>query len=435
MNSDCWNIKLFSNNGKHYFYSANTNNVFSIPSGLYNEMQAIMSGHHVEISEDLRHLIGLGYIKSRIKKVTIPMAQYWKTAIMTKCNQIILEVTQTCNLKCRYCNFASGDNKLNRSHKNISMDITTAKVAIDFAIMHGMDSPSLLISFYGGEPFLNFQLIKETASYTREIPPAKRISFSMTSNLTIMNEEIAHFLIDNQVDLLVSLDGPESIHDSHRRFQSNGEGTFKTVFDNLLYLRNQSESYFNSRVSFNAVQLPFEDSGTIKEFFSQVLKCNAEQYRIVNADLSYIDYWQKEGDSSHQEIDPEFQTALQNQGRVESLYYKAGQCTPGVNRVFVNTVGDLFPCEKMNTSNSFGKIGSIFTGYDENALTRLSNLSNTIGRGNCRNCWAIRLCSICAGNCDCDGQNIEEYGHQYCNMKKKMILSQLTRFVEENKNK
>lgn len=133
----------------------------------------------------------------------------------------IFGVTENCNLKCVYCQVGS-DRKKKQKH----MSKETARKSVDIAI----ESPSnfLAFEFQGGEPLINFEVIKEIVTYSKSKDTSKSIEFRLVTNLTLMNDEIFRFIKDNGINISVSLDGDERLHNINRPYK-NGRGSFKNV--------------------------------------------------------------------------------------------------------------------------------------------------------------------------------------------------------------
>ena len=133
----------------------------------------------------------------------------------------IFVVTTACNQKCIYCQANNG-----KDFTPITMSKETAEKAVDIALQ----SPSRFLNFefQGGEPLLNFEIIKHIISYAEANKGKHEITYNIVTNLTLITDEILEYFVQNKVDISTSLDGPEFVHNSNRPFQ-NGQGTFETV--------------------------------------------------------------------------------------------------------------------------------------------------------------------------------------------------------------
>lgn len=165
-------------------------------------------------------------------------------------HQLILQVTQNCNLRCKYCVYSGS--YVNRIHTKKRMSIETAKKAIDFYHKHNSNLETALISFYGGEQLLEIKLIHEIIIYANEVFKGKSIKYNMTTNATLLNDEIVRFLYENDISLTISLDGPQAIQDNSRVFAESGKGTFDVIMKKLDYIKENYPDYMDN-ISFNAV--------------------------------------------------------------------------------------------------------------------------------------------------------------------------------------
>ncbi|MDR0810811.1 MAG: hypothetical protein LBN23_00820, partial [Paludibacter sp.] len=200
-----------------------------------------------------------------------------------------LEVTENCNLRCKYCLFAREENGITRKHTFCNMDIYTAKKAIDFYFnfytsqllkipedkqekIASISPPRL--SWWGGEPFLAFDIIKESKQYFESLNWGKfgiklgTLTYITVSNLTIMNDEIATFLANNNVLLSVSLDGGKQENDLNRVL-ANGKGTFDIVIANLDFLIEKYPEYAKEKI---IIQSVFAENIDIEKSYDFVKK-------------------------------------------------------------------------------------------------------------------------------------------------------------------
>ena len=144
----------------------------------------------------------------------------------------IFAVTNKCNLDCVYCQAHSSDSSLNQS-----MTAETGRKAVAFA----MQSPNknLTFEFQGGEPLLNFEVVKEMIEYSKKINRDKIIQYTIVTNLVHLNEKKLQYLTENSVSICTSLDGPENVHNHNRPFRSNGLGSYNDVVAKILSLKQR----------------------------------------------------------------------------------------------------------------------------------------------------------------------------------------------------
>lgn len=261
-------IKCFQTPKQKYFYDRHLNSVVGVTEEEFKVLQKIEQTGKFSGKNDLKRLTDRGLLKeSIVKKIEHPDSLDLKYFSEHKINDLILQVTQQCNLRCKYCSY-SGLYK-NRIHSSERMDFTIAKKAIDFYIKRSREAEKLCLSFYGGEPLLEYPLIQKCVSYILEIKGEQPIRFVLTTNGTLLTEEKFEFFIKNNFSIMVSLDGEKESHDVNRKFMS-GTGSFDTVMENLEKLRKYDETYYRENVIFNCVISTSTDLKKTYTFFSDI---------------------------------------------------------------------------------------------------------------------------------------------------------------------
>ena len=256
----------------HYFYETNRNEILRISPTLYNYLYALQ--HNLTSSsvdkptlDEYEGLVNAGYLSgSRISSVRHSMTDQVEELLSRKIDKLTLQVTQNCNLRCSYCIYSYDSNHDQRSHSQKSMTLQTAKKAVDFYYDHSVDSSNAAISFYGGEPLLQFPLIKEIVAYAEALFSGKNIVFSITTNATLLTEEIARFLCEHNFHILLSIDGPKAIHDKNRK-TVDGHGSFEKVIQGLKIIRNTYPESMLSDIMVSMVISPQESYRSYKELF------------------------------------------------------------------------------------------------------------------------------------------------------------------------
>lgn len=297
------------------------------------------------------------------------------------------------------------------------MDFETAKKAVDFYAQHSVDAQEKAIGFYGGEPLLNFEVIKRVINYANSVFRGQEIIYSITTNGTLFTDEIIEFFVKNNVKITVSLDGPKKIHDLNRKFKS-GKGSFDIVLNNLNKLK---KAYKESPFSISMVIDPDNNYDDIIKIFGEpVLKNINTIFSIVEENettkpysddfyakferdlfLGYVSYFRDEEKKINNKIIAQEIAQLNNiddSFKTRILFEKtapAGPCIPGKMRLFIDCYGNLFPCERVSETAKDMKIGTIDTGFDIDKINKLLNISKLTEEA-CKTCWAFSLCSVCA---------------------------------------
>ena len=418
---------LYSTPFGHYFYETNRNEILRISSGLYRYIDDLQKGESLSynpdetIRQEFAELFEAGYFSpARIKTVRHTMTDQVEDLLDRKVDKITLQVTQNCNLRCSYCIYSSDSNFDQRSHSQKVMSLKTAKKSIDFYYDHSIDSKSAAISFYGGEPLLQFELIKDVVTYAESKFRGKNLIFSITTNGTLITEGIAKFLCDHNFHILISIDGPKKIHDANRK-TAGGYGSFNEAMRGLQIIRNtypenmladimlsmvispqgkyqDYKALFNEDL-FSGINLTYSFVEENSEFVYPSVENYFEDY-YYDLFLEYF-YWFRgihdvhvntitETDISHTKYTLDnFKTSIL--GTVGS---PNGPCIPGKMRLFVNCDEELYPCERVNEDNCM-KIGSLDAGFDFDKVKAILNISS-LSPQKCVNCWAFSKCNICA---------------------------------------
>lgn len=358
------------------------------------------------------------------------------------CEQIIIELTGNCNLRCKYCiynDFYEGNRNFNTSN----IDFETARKAIDFAHAH-RDPQHFAVTFYGGEPLLNFPVMKQCINYCLENFSNENLSFSFTTNLTLMSAEIAEYVAQvPNMSILASMDGPEEIHNM-ARVHYNGSGSFQDAFRGLKLLSAAINKYGKAKLAFNAVLMPpytAERFDKINSFFESLsflpeqTKVRASYPTEGTVSESYIKELHRLGLTVEEEItwtqwsrqkaDVNTSSAskrnLYSDILIDSLarihnralyeqpfqhFYRNGCCFPGKRRLYVCTDGSYRVCERVGNAPTIGNVDS---GIDVEAiLAKYIEEYDEKSLIDCANCWAVNLCDVCYASCyDENGINIE----------------------------
>lgn len=419
----------------HYFYDVNTSAIVSVDEETYLMLEDVQNGgvDFADISQNakIRVLFGDGLLSSkRIQRIKHPMSDRYEHLLENNVGYIILQVTQRCNFRCEYCVY-SESHIANRSHSNRDMSIDVAKKAIDFLVEHSRGVEEIELGFYGGEPLLRYDFIKECMAYARARAFGKSVRFFITTNGSLLTKEIAQDFIGHNGNITVSLDGPPDVHDKHRTW-ARGSGTFETIFKNLESIKAECPECFD-KISYNAVLNPENDLCAVNNIFDyELFKDSAFQFAPVNsygaepADYSeYIETFVYEY----------FKATLHKMGRIKNpahinnvllhrldtvrgLFkrfsertdelpdemHHSGPCIPGITRLFADVNGNFLPCERVNENSNCMIIGNVDEGFDYDKAYSLLNIGELTADA-CKSCWAVRLCTSCCRFCD-DGDKL-----------------------------
>lgn len=424
-------IYLFKTIHSPYCYDTNRNEILPISPELYGYLRQILRRAEApELSaegrNELEALREQGYLSdNRVAEVRHPNSPWIQTKVDRHIQQLLLQVTQNCNLRCSYCYYTVAS-KRQRGHSGKRMSWETAKAAIDYFWAHSVDTGSVILSFYGGEPLLEPELIGRCMDYASNLFEGKPIRFTMTTNATMLTRPILELLKQYHVQLMISLDGPRAINDKNRKFQADqGRSVYDAVMENLSLIASEYAEELPG-VSINMVLDPSTNYSETQRFFREnqtLLSHFSISTSLVDDDLSELEHPYSEDFvrnynyevflgllANLHRVDPErlnpvargfaasnseLTRLMQPIRRLPHTMSPGGPCIAGEHRLFVSCDGDFFPCEKVSELSKPMRIGSLREGPDLDHILGLVNVAE-LTAGECRECWAFRLCSSCA---------------------------------------
>ncbi len=438
---------LSSPNGK-YIYDVNTNEVVSVSEKVYQALISILRKEKFELDADIQQEMELikdmGYLSDKkVEVIEHPTLPFLKTYLDRKVQKMTIQITQGCNLRCTYCVYSDTENEKQRSHSSKHMSYDMAKQAVDFLLNHSIDCEKVNIGFYGGEPLLEFELIKKIVLYAEQVFVGKELDFSITSNGTLLTDEVIEFFIKHNVQLMISIDGPPEIHNSSRKFAKDGSGSFEVILHNLEKLKLKYPDYIE-KTSISMVVNPQNDYSCINSLFVnyEIFKDMHPTPTIIDDTYStekttfcdnfiehrnyqvFLAFLGKLGRIDKKHISPIAQqeverldTKIDRMHNYKSLPGKAapsGPCIPGQLRLFINVDGVFYPCERVSETSNVMQIGNLYDGFNYDKVADLLNIGS-ITTNECRNCWAFRHCSLCGKYADGGDKFSGELKLTHCN--------------------
>lgn len=411
-------IELFPDNGK--------DEIVRLLSDRYSAQEIDEAFSRIKTLSQDHNLFSPGPLRQRVGRVR-------REDIVEQLSQgagiLTLEVTEACNMRCRYCIF-SGEYEYSRPHGHQSMLLSTAKAAIDFHLAKNEMAESLSIGFYGGEPLLEFDLIKECCEYVRSCERKRETKrgtlFSLTTNGTLLTDERIDFFIENDFALTISIDGPREIHDQYRVFP-NGSGSFAPVFEGIQRIYEKDQEYFQRRMLFNCVIAPSSNFVLLQQFFDQHSHLFGGKLSLASVSPGHPTFFKQyptypNRDRDFTTLHEQYCIAHVNGETTGETFYnsfirqlfeqdylfiarrfvfdegkeelnRVNVCVPGQRKVFVDVNGRLHICERMNRHFP---IGDVWSGYDVDRITALFNEFNGLMNSDeCKNCWAVHFCPLC----------------------------------------
>ena len=337
---------------------------------------------------------------------------------------LIFELTEKCNLQCKYCIY--GEMYTVFSSKKEEMTFEISKSVIDYfvSLSHPNRKNQQTISFYGGEPLLQFELIKKIVEYTQKIDTISYL-YTITTNGLLLGKYYKQ-LINWGVRILVSLDGDK--YSSQYRVSKTGKESFNRVYNGLMKIKKEYPIYFRDMVDFNSVMhdknpldrlLPF-----MKKEFNKIPQCavlspayvnqeHAEEFKeMANNDFAEIKDCDKLSMEYIYRSKPQIMAILSfmnsfsgytfsdfeqlfSVGQIEH-YVPSGTCVPCSSRLLISANGILYPCERIGYMNSLGNVqpnGKVR--IDVNSISTYYNSLYDRIRIKCSNCYNVYNCSNC----------------------------------------
>jgi uncharacterized protein len=325
--------------------------------------------------------------------------------------RIVLNTTNQCNLACTYCYEYSADKISQTEGKPKFMTAEIAQASIDMLIKESADRPSIHVTFFGGETLLNFMMLKSTIGYAQRkcAEVGKHVEFSLTTNATLLTEEIIDFLAENKVGITISIDGDKELNDKMRIFH-DGKGSYDTIVPRIkMLLGRHKTNSIGARVTLTSGVLHVR---RIYEHLTQEVGFHAVGFSpaTANPERLYSIGETKMGNvlEGFEDLAWEYRdwaVAGRQHGftnvndtlkELNSGMSKAYPCGAGLGLLGVGTAGDVSLCHRFVDSDT-GKMGHVKNGgVDHEARDEFLNTHHIGARYDCHTCWAR---PVCAGGC------------------------------------
>ena len=360
-----------------------------------------------------------------------PMAGTLKARSGNIVKALCLHVAHSCNLNCAYC-FAS-QGKYHGERALMSFEV--GKRALDFLIENSGSRRNLEVDFFGGEPLMNWQVVKDLVAYARSIEKekGKNFRFTLTTNGMLIDEDVIDFANREMSNVVLSLDGRKEIHDA-TRVDYAGNGSYERIvpkFQKLVTARGNKNYYMRGTFThanpdftkdvFHMADLGFtelsmepvvcapDDPAALTAEDREIVK---EQYEILAKDML----------RRKQEGHPiTFYHYMLDLTAGPCIYKRISGCGSGTEYMAVTPWGDLYPCHQFVGEEKF-KLGDIWQGVTNEPLREQFRACNAYAREECRDCWAKLYCSGgCAANAYHATGHIEGVYEPGCDLFKKRI--------------
>ena len=327
-----------------------------------------------------------------------------KTVVKALC----MHVAHDCNLSCKYCFAGEGEYHGERG----LMSFEVGKKALDFLIENSGSRVNLEVDFFGGEPLLNWKVVKQLVEYgrSREKEANKKFRFTLTTNGVLLNDEIMEYCNKEMGNVVLSIDGRKDVHDHMRPFP-NGKGSYDLIlpkFKKFAESRNQTNYYVRGtfthfNTDFAADVLHMADLGFKQISIEPVVAPATESYAITEEDVPVI--------CEQYDILAKEMLKREKEGRGFTffhfmidltggpcVYKRLSGCGSGGEYLAVTPEGDLYPCHQFVGMDGF-KIGDVWTGVTGTELKKQFLKCNVYSKKECSECFSRFYCSGgCAAN-------------------------------------
>lgn len=344
---------------------------------------------------------------------------------------LCLHVAHTCNLNCSYCFASQGKYQGEKA----LMSFEVGKAALDFLVKNSGTRKNLEVDFFGGEPLMNWQVVKDLVAYARSIEKEhnKNFRFTLTTNGMLLDDEVTEFCNREMDNVVLSLDGRQKVHD-HLRRDYQGRGSYEIIVPKFLdFVKKRGDknyymrgTYTHNNVDFTNDIFHMADLGFSELSMEPVVCAPTDPYALTEADLPEL--------FRQYEILADEMIKRDEEGRGFTFYHymidlangpciykRISGCGSGTEYMAVTPQGDFYPCHQFVGDEKY-LMGNVWDGVTNTDLREKFRKCNVYSRPECKDCWAKLYCSGgCAANAyhaTGDINGIYEYG---CELFKKRM--------------
>ena len=449
-------VHLYKNNGYNMVLDVNSGSIHVVDDVVYDVLELLNEaedrrkeeGFRQEITDKMLAKYGDDITAEDMKDVfedldeleengTLFTVDVYKEGVIdfkkrqTVVKALCLHIAHDCNLACRYCFAGEGEYKGDRS----LMSLEVGKKALDFLVANSGNRRNLEVDFFGGEPLMNFDVVKELVAYGRELEKThdKHFRFTLTTNGVLLRDDVIEFANKEMDNIVLSIDGRKDVHDHMRPFK-NGKGSYDFILDKFKKVaesRNQQKYYVRGtfthyNLDFVKDVLSLADEGFEQISVEPVVAGPEEPYAIREEDIPQI----CEG---YDELAKEM-LKRKKEGRGFNffhymidlsggpcVYKRLSGCGSGTEYLAVTPWGDLYPCHQFVGEEEFC-LGNVDDGIVNTDMRDTFKLCNVYAKEECRNCFAKFYCSGgCAANAYHCHQDINKPYEIGCELQRKRV--------------
>ena len=321
---------------------------------------------------------------------------------------LCLHIAHDCNLACQYCFAEEGEYHGRRA----LMSFEVGKKALDFLVANSGNRVNLEVDFFGGEPLMNWQVVKDLVAYGRSLeePHNKKFRFTLTTNGVLLNDEVLEFANKEMANIVLSIDGRKEVHDKMRPFRG-GQGSYDMIvpkFQKVAESRDQMNYYVRGtfthhNLDFSQDVLHLADLGFQQISVEPVVAPPQEDYAIREEDLPFL----------KEEYDRLAKAILERREKGQKFNFfhfmidlqggpcvakRLSGCGSGTEYLAVTPWGDFYPCHQFVGQEKF-LMGNVDTGIVNKEIMDEFKCCNVYAKDACKKCFAKFYCSGgCAAN-------------------------------------
>ncbi len=405
-------IYTFSTLGRNIVYDTQTESIlavdplaFHIIEQIGDDKSTIVASLKNEYSveaieetyEEIMQLVEDG-ILSLTEEISIGEITYPKPVIKAMC----LHISHDCDLRCKYCFASQGDFHGDR----LLMSEETGRKALEFLVENSGNRRNLEVDFFGGEPLMNFDVVKTLTLYGQELNEKydKNIRFTITTNGLLLDDEKIDFINEHMVNVVMSLDGREQVHDRMRP-TVNGKGSYEIVknnFKRLLEKRGDKDSYIRGtftkyNLDIDKDVLHYFDEGFQSVSMEPVVTDESLDYAIQKEDIpEVLDAYERLAVAykkrKDENPDLQFFHFMVDLTDGPCLAKKRSGCGAGVEYVAITPLGEIYPCHQFVGEEDF-ILGTLDSGIVNTAITESFAKARVDEKEACQSCWNQNFCS------------------------------------------
>jgi uncharacterized protein len=451
-------IHCYKLDGKNIILDVNSGSVHDADELTYDLLSSLEPPFTPELSEEIYSKLSRFYTREEISECYDEIrklifddllyssdiyAEYAAKSVPSPLKAMCLLIAEDCNLRCEYC-FAEGGDYGKGVRGLMSLD--TAKTAIDFLITHSYGRDNLEVDFFGGEPLLNWDVVKETVKYGREQEKLhnKNFRFTITTNGVLLDDEKIDFINAEMSNVVLSLDGRKNIHD-RMRISFDGEGSYDAVIDKfkkLVKKRGGKDYYIRGTFTKHNLDFSKDVLAIYNEGFTQI----SVEPVIAPADKSYA-ITEKELPAIFSEYEKLSKIIINNhrsdEPRMNFFHFSVDLwngpcvikrlrgCGCGNEYCAVSPDGTIYPCHQFSGVDRY-RMGNVHHNTFDFELKNEFASANVMTKPDCNECWAKYYCS---GGCDANNYSfkgdIKTPMKLYCELQKKRLECAIAIEIEE----